>query len=153
MSKVAIVYWSGTGNTEAMANYVAEGVKKAGGEADLFTSAEFGADKAGEYDRIAFGCPSRGAEQLEESESQPMFDEVSPVLSGKKIALFGSYGWGDGEWMRTWEETCKNDGASLACDSVICNEAPDDAALAACQTGSDGSGDILRRPQTAFDFR
>ena len=97
MSKVAIVYWSGTGNTEAMANYVAEGVKKAGGEADLFTSAEFGADKAGEYDRIAFGCPSMGAEQLEESEFQPMFDEVSPVLSGKKIALFGSYGWGDGE--------------------------------------------------------
>ena len=93
MSKVAIVYWSGTGNTEAMANYVAEGVKKAGGEADLFTSAEFGADKAGEYDRIAFGCPSMGAEQLEESEFQPMFDEVSPVLSGKKIALFGSYGW------------------------------------------------------------
>ena len=94
MSKVAIVYWSGTGNTEAMANYVAEGVKKAGGEADLFTSAEFGADKAGEYDRIAFGCPSMGAEQLEESEFQPMFDEVSPVLSGKKIALFGSYGMG-----------------------------------------------------------
>ena len=86
MSKVAIVYWSGTGNTEAMANYVAEGVKKAGGEADLFTSAEFGADKAGEYDRIAFGCPSMGAEQLEESEFQPMFDAVSPVLSGKKIA-------------------------------------------------------------------
>ena len=71
MSKVAIVYWSGTGNTEAMANYVAEGVKKAGDEADLFTSAEFGADKAGEYDRIAFGCPSMGAEQLEESEFQP----------------------------------------------------------------------------------
>ena len=89
MSKVAIVYWSGTGNTEAMANYVAEGVKKAGGEADLFTSAEFGADKAGEYDRIAFGCPSMGAEQLEESEFQPMFDEVSPVLSGKKDAYLG----------------------------------------------------------------
>ena len=133
MSKVAIVYWSGTGNTEAMANYVAEGVKKAGGEADLFTSAEFGADKAGEYDRIAFGCPSMGAEQLEESEFQPMFDEVSPVLSGKKIALFGSYGWGDGEGMKTWEDTCISDGALLAYGSVICNEAPDDDALAACR--------------------
>ena len=133
MSKVAIVYWSGTGNTEAMANYVAEGVKKAGGEADLFTSAEFGADKAGEYDRIAFGCPSMGAEQLEESEFQPMFDEVSPVLSGKKIALFGSYGWGDGEWMRTWEENCKNEGAVLTHESVICQEEPDDDAKAACQ--------------------
>ena len=133
MSKVAIVYWSGTGNTEAMANYVAEGVKKAGGEADLFTSAEFGADKAGEYDRIAFGCPSMGAEQLEESEFQPMFDEVSPVLSGKKIALFGSYGWGDGEWMRSWESRCNDDGANLACESVICNEAPDDDVQAACR--------------------
>ena len=133
MSKVAIVYWSGTGNTEAMANYVAEGVKKAGGEADLFTSAEFGADKAGEYDRIAFGCPSMGAEQLEESEFQPMFDEVSPVLSGKKIALFGSYGWGDGEWMQTWEDQCKELGAHLVCNSVIANEAPDDTALAACR--------------------
>ena len=132
MSDICVAYWSGTGNTEAMANYVAEGVKKAGGEADLFTSAEFGADKAGEYDRIAFGCPSMGAEQLEESEFQPMFDEVSPVLSGKKIALFGSYGWGDGEWMRTWEENCKNDGAELVCDSVICADAPDDEADAAC---------------------
>ena len=129
MSKVAIVYWSGTGNTEAMANYVAEGVKKAGGEADLFTSAEFGADKAGEYDRIAFGCPSMGAEQLEESEFQPMFDEVSPVLSGKKIALFGSYGWGDGEWMRTWESDCM----TLACEPVICNATPDEAAGAECE--------------------
>ena len=133
MSKVAIVYWSGTGNTEAMANYVAEGVKKAGGEADLFTSAEFGADKAGEYDRIAFGCPSMGAEQLEESEFQPMFDEVSPVLSGKKIALFGSYGWGDGEWMRTWEKDCDDVGINLVCESVICTETPDDAALEACR--------------------
>lgn len=133
MSKVAIVYWSGTGNTEAMANYVAEGVKKAGGEADLFTSAEFGADKAGEYDRIAFGCPSMGAEQLEESEFQPMFDEVSPVLSGKKIALFGSYGWGDGEWMRTWESDCDGAGVNLVCESVICTETPDDAALEACR--------------------
>ena len=133
MSKVAIVYWSGTGNTEAMANYVAEGVKKAGGEADLFTSAEFGADKAGEYDRIAFGCPSMGAEQLEESEFQPMFDEVSPVLSGKKIALFGSYGWGDGEWMRTWESDCDSAGVNLVCESMICTEPPDDAALEACR--------------------
>ena len=133
MSKVAIVYWSGTGNTEAMANYVAEGVKKAGGEADLFTSAEFGADKAGEYDRIAFGCPSMGAEQLEESEFQPMFDEVSPVLSGKKIALFGSYGWGDGEWMRNWEKDCDDAGINLVCDSITCQEAPNDDTLEACR--------------------
>ena len=133
MSDICVAYWSGTGNTEAMANYVAEGVKKAGGEADLFTSAEFGADKAGEYDRIAFGCPSMGADQVEESEFQPMFDEVSPVLSGKKIALFGSYGWGDGEWMRGWEKDCDDSGIRLVCESVTCCEAPDDAALDACR--------------------
>ena len=131
MSKVAIVYWSGTGNTEAMANYVAEGVKKAGGEADLFTSAEFGADKAGEYDRIAFGCPSMGAEQLEESEFQPMFDEVSPVLSGKKIALFGSYGWGDGEWMRNWVARMEEAGAQVfGGEDAICMNEPDSEAEA-----------------------
>ena len=133
MSKVAVVYWSGTGNTEAMAYYVTEGAKAAGAEVDVFTSAEFSADKAGEYPAIAFGCPSMGAEQLEESEFEPMFTSCEGALQGKTIALFGSYGWGDGEWMRNWEERCIQDGASLVSDSVICNEAPDDEALSACR--------------------
>lgn len=132
MSKVAVVYWSGTGNTEAMAAQVAAGAKEAGAEVDLLTASEFGADKMDEYDAVAFGCPSMGAEQLEEDEFGPMFAACEPKLKGKKIALFGSYGWGDGEWMRTWEETCHGDGAELACESVICNEAPDDEANAAC---------------------
>lgn len=130
MSKIAVVYWSGTGNTEAMANFVAEG---AGGQADLFTPGEFSADLISSYSALAFGCPSMGAEQLEEAEFEPMFEAVKPRLSGKTIGLFGSYGWGDGEWMRNWEETCKNDGAVLACDFVICNEAPDNEAVAACK--------------------
>ena len=116
-----------------MANYVAEGVKKAGGEADLFTSAEFGADKAGEYDRIAFGCPSMGAEQLEESTMEPFVEEILGSVSGKKILLFGSYGWGDGEWMRNWEDDCREAGIELACDSVVCNDAPDEDAITACK--------------------
>ncbi len=132
MSKVAVVYWSGTGNTEAMAHFVAEGAKEAGAEVSVFTAAEFSADKMDEFDAIAFGCPSMGAEQLEESEFEPMFSDCEAKLKGKKIALFGSYGWGDGEWMRTWEETCKNDGAVMACDFVICNEAPDTDAETAC---------------------
>ncbi|HIS69747.1 MAG TPA: flavodoxin [Candidatus Gallacutalibacter stercoravium] len=132
MSKVAVVYWSGTGNTEAMAHFVAEGAKEAGAEVSVFTAAEFSADKMDEFDAIAFGCPSMGAEQLEESEFEPMFSDCEAKLKGKKIALFGSYGWGDGEWMRTWEETCKNDGAVMACDFVICNEAPDADAETAC---------------------
>ena len=132
MSKIAVVYWSGTGNTELMADKVVEGAKGAGAEVVRFTASEFSADKMDEFDAIAFGCPSMGAEQLEESEFEPMFTACEPKLKGKKIALFGSYGWGDGEWMRTWEETCRGDGANLACDCVICNETPGDEADSEC---------------------
>lgn len=133
MSKIAIVYWSGTGNTEAMANSVLAGAQAAGAQAELFTAAEFGPEKLAEYDAAAFGCPAMGAEQLEEDEFEPMFSACKAALKGKKTALFGSYGWGDGEWMRTWEETCRGDGANLVSEGVICNEAPDDEAEAACQ--------------------
>ena len=133
MRKIAVVYWSGTGNTEAMASALLEGAKEKGAEAVLFTAPEFDASMVDDYDAIAFGCPSMGAEQLEETEFEPMFSACESALKGKKIALFGSYGWGDGEWMRTWEETCLSDGAVLACESVICNEAPDDEALAGCR--------------------
>ena len=99
----------------------------------MLTASAFSADKMDGYDAIAFGCPAMGAEELEESEFAPMFSSCEAKLNGKKIALFGSYGWGDGEWMRSWEETCKNDGADLACDFVICNEAPDGDAIEACK--------------------
>ena len=133
MSKVAVVYWSGTGNTEAMAEAVSAGVKEKGAEAVMLTASEFDASMVDAVDAVAFGCPSMGSEELEESEFLPMFSSCEAKLQGKKIALFGSYGWGDGEWMRKWEETCISDGAVLACDSVICNEAPDDDALASCK--------------------
>ena len=132
--KIAVVYWSSTGNTEAMAQAVAEGARKAGASAELFTATEFDGGKVDAFDAIALGCPAMGAEELEDSEFAPMFESCESKLSGKKIALFGSYGWGDGEWMRTWEDTCRNDGASLVCDSVICQEAPDDDALNACRS-------------------
>ena len=132
--KIAVVYWSSTGNTEAMAQAVDEGARKAGASAELFTATEFDGGKVDAFDAIAFGCPAMGAEELEDSEFAPMFESCESKLSGKKIALFGSYGWGDGEWMRTWEDTCRNDGASLVCDSVICQEAPDDDALNACRS-------------------
>lgn len=134
MSKVAVVYWSGTGNTEQMAQQVAEGAKQAGAEVSLFSSAEFGADQMDAYDAVAFGCPSMGSEQLEESEFDPMFQDCRAKLNGKKIALFGSYGWGDGQWMRDWEEVCRGDNAVLVADPVICNEAPDDDANENCQS-------------------
>lgn len=134
MSKVAVVYWSGTGNTAAMANAVADGAKGAGAEVTLFNPSEFGADKVPGFDSIAFGCPAMGAEVLEESEFDPMFTAVESALSGKKIGLFGSYGWGDGQWMRDWEDRCKSDGAVLASDSVTANNAPDDSALDECRS-------------------
>ena len=130
MSKVAVVYWSGTGNTEAMAKAVKAG---AGVGAELISASDFGAGDVAKYDAIAFGCPAMGSEQLEDSEFEPMFDGVKGALSGKKIALFGSYGWGDGEWMRNWEDDCKDAGAVLVCDSVICNDAPEDDTIDACK--------------------
>ena len=132
MSKIAVVYWSGTGNTQAMAEAVAAGAQEAGAQVEVLEASAFGGEQVKAFDAIAFGCPSMGAEQLEESEFEPMFQSCEPELSGKKIALFGSYGWGDGEWMRNWEQVCRDDGAELACDSVICNEAPDEEAQAAC---------------------
>jgi len=133
MSKVAVIYWSGTGNTEAMALAVADGIKEKGAEAVLLTAAEFDASQMDDYDAFAFGCPSMGAEELEDGEFLPMLESVEASLAGKKVALFGSYGWGDGEWMRTWEARCAEKGIILAADSVTVNEAPDEDGLAACR--------------------
>jgi len=129
--KTAVVYWSGTGNTEAMAGFVADGIREKGAECTVYPVADFNPSQLAELDAVAFGCPSMGAEELEETEFAPVFDLCD--ISGKRIVLFGSYGWGDGEWMRTWEGTCRERGAVLAADSVICNEAPDDDAAAACK--------------------
>ena len=131
--KTAVVYWSGTGNTEAMARAVAEGMTAAGAEAVLLTPAEVAPGDLNAYAAIAFGCPAMGAEVLEETEFRPMFDACKRSLGGKRVALFGSYGWGDGEWMRTWESDCDSAGVNLVCESVICTETPDDAALDACR--------------------
>ena len=133
MKKVAVVFWSGTGNTAAMANAVAKGAQAAGADVTKYDASNFSAGDVEKYDAIAFGCPAMGSEQLEDSEFEPMFDSVKGSLSGRNVALFGSYGWGDCEWMRSWEEDCKAAGAVLVCDSVTANEAPDDAAVEACK--------------------
>ena len=126
--KVAVIYWSGTGNTEQMAQAIAEGAG-----ADLFAVSDF-SGKLDAYDRVAFGCSAMGDEVLEESEFEPFFAEVEGELSGKTIALFGSYGWGDGQWMRDWVERAQGDGAQvLNGEGLICNEAPDDDVQAACR--------------------
>ena len=128
MNKVCVVYWSGTGHTQAMAEQVAKAA-----EGTLLTAGEFTPDMVEMFEAIAFGCPVMGAEVLEEEEFQPRFDACLPKLAGKKIALFGSYGWGDGEWMRNWEEECTAAGAQLVCESVICQDDPDASALSDCE--------------------
>ena len=133
MKKTAVIYWSGTGNTEAMAEAVLAGMKDGGADAVMLTPDQVDAASVGKYDAIAFGCPAMGSEMLEESEFEPMFSSVKGSLGGKKVALFGSYGWGDGDWMHIWEDDCGDAGITLACESVICNEAPDNGALASCK--------------------
>lgn len=133
MSKTAVVFWSSTGNTEDMAKAVAEGAKNAGAEVTLFETSDFSADKVEEFDAIAFGCPAMGDEVLEETEFEPLFAACEDKLAGKKVALFGSYGWGDGAWMRDWEERCKEKNIELVAESVICMEAPDDEAVENCK--------------------
>ena len=133
MKKTAVIYWSGTGNTEAMAKAVLEGMKEAGAEAVLLTPAEAKNFDIGSMDAVAFGCPAMGAEELEDTEFAPIFDACKGKIQSKKIALFGSYGWGDGEWMRTWENDCETNGMELAHKSVTCCETPNEAALYACR--------------------
>ncbi|MBS6283051.1 MULTISPECIES: flavodoxin [Intestinimonas] len=133
MSKLAVIYWTGTGNTGAMAQAVADGAKGAGAEAELLTVSEISADAAAAYDKLALGCPAMGAEVLEEGEFEPFFTALEGKLSGKKVALFGSYGWGDGQWMREWQERTEKAGAVLCGEGLIVNEAPDEAGLESCR--------------------
>lgn len=131
MKKVAVIYWSMTGNTEQMANAIVEGAAEAGSEAKLFTANEFTAEEIANFDAFAFGCPAMGNEELEDTEFLPMFESCRSELKGKPIGLFGSYSWADGEWMRTWEADCIAEGLTLAAAPVICFEAPDEAGVSA----------------------
>lgn len=132
MSKnVAIVYWSGTGNTEEMARAVAAGVESAGGTAFAAAVGDFSADGADGYDALAFGCPAMGAEELESDEFEPVWDECREVIGERPVALFGSYDWGTGEWMETWRADAEAAGVNVV-STVIANNAPDDEALEAC---------------------
>lgn len=131
---VPVVYWSGTGNTRAMAGAVAEGIRSAGAEPILMEVADADVAVLVSEDVFALGCPSMGAEQLEETEMEPFVESLEPFVSGKKILLFGSYGWGDREWMRDWAERMRNAGAVLIRDEgVITNESPDEEALEECR--------------------
>lgn len=132
MSKIAVVYWSGTGNTEAMAELVAAGARDAGAEASLIQAADFSAAELDGYDAFAFGCPAMGSEELESDEFEPMWDDVESALPGRTVALFGSYDWADGEWMDLWRERAEAAGVTIT-DAVIAKDYPDEVASEACR--------------------
>ena len=134
MSKMAVIYWSMTGNTQAMAEAIADGAREAGAQVDVFTVDQVSVDQALEYDKLALGCPAMGAEVLEEAEFEPFFTALEGRLGGKQVALFGSFGWGDGQWMRDWKT--RADGANAVVyqdEGLILNEAPDEEGLAQCR--------------------
>ncbi|MBQ9589814.1 MAG: flavodoxin domain-containing protein [Butyrivibrio sp.] len=134
MSSVKVVYWTGSGNTQAMADAVANGINGVGGQAEVTTFDAITPDQAAAEAVIAFGCPAMGAEVLEEGTVEPFMAEYETKCSGKKVALFGSYGWGDGQWMRDWQDRLVAGGATIiGGEGVIANNAPDDTAIAALE--------------------
>lgn len=134
MSKMAVIYWSQTGNTEMMANAIADGAREAGAECDVLQVSDINAADAANYDKLALGCPAMGAEVLEESEFDPFFTDLESRLTGRKIALFGSYGWGDGQWMRDWVQRTNDANANIYTDEgLMAHETPDDAMLTQCR--------------------
>lgn len=134
METVKIVFWSQGGNTAAMAAAVAEGVQEAGSKAEIINVNDASAADLQSMKGFALGCPAMGAEVLEEMEMEPFMCELEGSLAGKSVGLFGSYGWGDGQWMRDWEERCRAAGAAVVGgEGVICQETPDDGAIASCR--------------------
>ena len=133
MDKIYVVFWTQGGNTQAMAEAIGEGIREAGKEAEVVFVTGANLDELKAAPKFALGCPAMGAEVLEESEMEPFVCDVEGFASGKKIALFGSYGWGDGQGMRDWVDRMSSEGANvLNGEGVICKEAPDDEAVAAC---------------------
>ena len=133
MEKVYVVYWSQTGNTETMANMLKSGVEAAGATAELLEASNADADTLAQASGFAIGCPAMGAEELEDSVVEPLVEALESKVTGKNLVLFGSYDWGDGQWMRDWEARMTGAGAVLVAPPVICNNTPDEEGLANCK--------------------
>ena len=133
MSKMAVIYWSMSGNTQAMAEAVAQGAEEAGAQVEVLPVGEVTPEQALTYEKLALGCPAMGAEVLEEEEFEPFFAQLEGRLAGRKVALFGSYGWGDGQWMRDWQARTEETGANLYDQGLMIHETPDEEGLARCR--------------------
>lgn len=124
--RIAIIYYSGTGNTEMTGALLAEGARSTGAKVDLFPISHFDESLLKEYDRFAFGCPASAEEELEEMEFLPFYEKLEPLLKDKDVALFGSYSWGDGQWMKNWEQRVNESGIKLFEQGLIVQDEPDD---------------------------
>ena len=133
MAKVAIVYWSGSGNTEAMAQAVEEGARNAGADVELSFVGDTSAGDVAAFDKIILGCPAMGNENLEEYDFEPFFEELLPELQGKTVGIFGSYSWNEGEWIQIWKNRLTEAGVELAAEPVKAYSYPDDDALELCR--------------------
>lgn len=129
---ILVVYWTGTGNTEIMAEKIHEGILEAGIEADLKTVDQVLPAEINNYEKIAIGCPSMGIEELEPEEFLPWYEDVEPRLGDKLIAIFGSYGWGEGEWMDYWQGRVKDLGLNLFEEGIRINSTPSSKEAQAC---------------------
>ena len=137
MSKVAVIYWSGTGNTEQMTNAIADRLKEKQIDLDIYQASDFDQSKLADYDGFAFGCPAMGDESLEESEFEPMFESVEEKLENKAVIIFGSYEWNEGQWMLDWQERCKDNGINLAADGLAVYDSPSEEDIKSCQDLAD----------------
>lgn len=134
MNKVYIIFWTQSGNTGAMASAIGEGVKEAGKEPIFLSPSEANIEELKSLPAFAMGCPAMGAEVLEESEMEPFVEGIENIVSGKKLVLFGSYGWGDGQWMRDWVERMNGVGATIiGNEGVIAQGAPGDEETSLCK--------------------
>ncbi len=134
MAEIKVIYWSQSGNTQAMAEAIGRGIESAGATAKVSFVTEVSVNDVKDDKVFALGCPAMGAEVLEEADMEPFVAELESYVSGKTIGLFGSYGWGDGEWMRDWVDRMSAAGATiLNGEGLMCNETPDDGALAECE--------------------
>ncbi|WP_296141767.1 flavodoxin [uncultured Anaerococcus sp.] len=137
MSKVAVIYWSGTGNTEQMANAIADRLKEKQIDLDIYQASDFDESKLADYDGFAFGSPAMGDESLEESEFEPMFESVEGKLENKAAIIFGSYEWNEGQWMLDWQERCKDNGINLAANGLAVYDSPSEEDIRSCQNLAD----------------
>lgn len=133
MSKIGIIYWSGTGNTETMAEAIKEGVANAGADVELFSVDAF-SGSINDYDGLILGCPACGDEELDDGEFEPFFNDNLENLSGKKVAIFGSYEWNEGEWIKVWANRCKEAGIELfKGEGLKVYSAPEDEHIEECK--------------------